>query len=193
MCDKPLVHFSYQYSVIKMALHSFMMEYIPYNQGTDYDSQTLVFLKSGNIYDQGRKDEFCGRIKEWLNQAIRVVGGKQPIIVALAPGHQANSIGHGFLQEVVAKVVQANPHLQDGSNLLRRSETVPKATQGGPRDVDLHMATIQVTEAVAGRVVYILDDVWTTGATLTACERLVASAGASEIKLLAVAKTKHYL
>ena len=178
-----------------MALYSFMMDYIPVDQGKDYDSQNLVFLKSGKIYDQKRKEEFCNRIIQWLNRELSGLGGSEPVIVALAPGHEANSSGHGFLCEIVAEVVRNNPRLQDGSKLLRRTKTIEKATKGGPRDVKLHMESIEVTnpEAVVGRVVYILDDVWTTGATLTACEKLVAGAGAREIKLLAVAKTKHYL
>ena len=177
-----------------MALYSFMMDYIPYQQGSDYDSQTLVFLKSGNIYSKSRKEKFYSRIKGWLmEEALRGVDTSAAIIVALAPGHTAES-SHGFLNEVIAEVVQTTPRVQDGRNLLRRTTTVQKATEGGPRDVDLHMQTIQVTnpELVAGRVVCILDDVWTTGATLTACERLMVSAGASKVRLLAVAKTKHY-
>ena len=173
-----------------------MMDYIPYKNGHDYDSQTLVYLKkSGNNYDlEGRKEKLCTRIKEWLMKALSGVDEKAAIIVALAPGHTVES-SHGFLSEVVVEVVQKIPRLQDGRTLLRRITTVPKATEGGPRDVDLHMATIQVTNpgSVAGKVVCIVDDVWTTGATLTACERLMASAGASQIRLLAVAKTKHYL
>ena len=179
-----------------MDLKGFMMDYIPYQKGVvhDYDSQTLVYVKSGTVYDQSRKDKFCSRIKEWLTKEIRSgVDGRAAIVIAMAPGHQAGS-SHGFLSEIIAEIVRANPfRLRDGRTLLQRTVTVQKATAGGPRDPNRHMETIQVTNPglVRGKVVYIVDDVWTTGATLTACGNLMANAGAKEIKLLAVAKTKH--
>ena len=181
----------------EMELKSFMMEYIPYQKGVahEYDSQTLVYVKSGTVYDPNRKYQFCSRIKEWLTkETLNGVDGRAAIVIAMAPGHKAGS-SHSFLSEIIAEIVQANPlKLRDGRTLLQRTATVRKATDGGPRDTNLHMQTIEVTdpESVRGRVVYIVDDVWTTGATLTACRNLMVKAGAKEIKLLAVAKTKYY-
>jgi predicted amidophosphoribosyltransferase len=41
---------------------------------------------------------------------------------------------------------------------------------------------------VAGRVVTLVDDVLTTGATAHACARALLAAGVSEVRLLAVAR-----
>ena len=174
-------------------LFDFMMEYIPYQMGKDHDSQTLVFLKSGNIYEQARKEKFLSRIKKLLQTAaLSGVDEKAVVIIAMAPGHSAGS-SHGFLSEVIAAVAGTNPRLQDGRDLLRRTATVQKATEGGPRDVNIHYKTIEVTipAMVKGRLVCILDDVWTTGSTLNACKWRMDEAGATDVRLIAVAKTKH--
>ena len=75
--------------------------------------------------------------------------------------------------------------------MLIRTRDVPKAAHGGPRDQSLHEETIQVTDPskVKGKVVYIIDDVWTTGSTLRACASLMHKAGASDVKLPVFGKT----
>lgn len=75
--------------------------------------------------------------------------------------------------------------------MLRRTKEVPKAAKGGPRDRDLHEKTIVVSEpdAIKDQLVYIFDDVWTTGSTLTACTNLMYKAGAKKVQLFAVGKT----
>ena len=61
-----------------------------------------------------------------------------------------------------------------------------------PRDQTLHEQTIEVRNpaTVRNKIVYIFDDVWTTGATLLACAEVFKSAGAIEVKLYAVGKTE---
>jgi predicted amidophosphoribosyltransferase len=41
---------------------------------------------------------------------------------------------------------------------------------------------------VAGRTVILVDDVWTTGATLDECARVLKEAGAKEVRALTVAR-----
>jgi predicted amidophosphoribosyltransferase len=43
-------------------------------------------------------------------------------------------------------------------------------------------------EHVIGRTIVIVDDVWTTGATLNECARVLKEAGATEVRALTVAR-----
>ena len=110
------------------------------------------------------------------------------IVIAIAPGHSPES-PENFLHPIIGNLIGGK--IKDGRDLLKRTEKVQKATKGGPRDQSLHEKTIKVTDPskVKNKVVYIIDDVWTTGSTLRACASLMRKAGASDVKLLAVGKT----
>ena len=110
------------------------------------------------------------------------------IIVAIAPGHSPQSLPN-FLHPIIGELIGGN--IKDGRDLLKRTKEVKKAAHGGPRDQSLHEDTIEVTDPskVKNKVVYIIDDIWTTGSTLRACANLMREAGASDVKLLAVGKT----
>jgi len=81
--------------------------------------------------------------------------------------------------------------VEDGSSYLQRIETVKKSTEGGTRSIYTHLNSIVVTDPklIEGKIVCIIDDIWTTGCTLCACARKMEEAGASDIKLVAVGKT----
>ena len=93
------------------------------------------------------------------------------------------------MHPIIGNLIKGN--IKDGKGLLICTTKVPKAAHGGPRDQSLHEKTVKVTDSskVKDKVVYIIDDVWTTGSTLRACASLIRKAGASDVKLLAVGKT----
>ncbi len=181
-------------------LNASMMPFYPYHSGNNplhtpgSDSQTLVFVKRGSAIQQ-RKEALISKIITFLCGLDQPAG--PPVVLALAPGHKPKS--YGFLQEVIQKL--AREHLTrfvDGSTQLMRTVEVPKsATTPGPRDIAIHRNSIAVCtpSGVAveslntGRVVWILDDIWTSGATLRACGEKISTTGASEIKLIAIGKT----
>lgn len=81
----------------------------------------------------------------------------------------------------------------DGTACLVRTRKLEKASRGGPRSVDLHLETIQVSHEhiIRGAEVLLLDDVTTTGASIKACEQLLLAAGAGVVKTFALARTGH--
>lgn len=186
-------------------LNDYMIEYHPYYNGRNpkhthgSDSQTLVYLKSGQLQgrDPGRFYAFCERVKKWLLTSIRSVieEAQTPslIVVSVAPGHKEKSPPN-FLHDIVRDVLKQPEfrRVKNGSHCLQRTKTVPKSTDGSTtRSVFTHLDSIQVddSEIIKGKIVMIVDDVWTTGSTLRACASLVKNAGASDTKLIAVGKT----
>ena len=73
--------------------------------------------------------------------------------------------------------------------LQRHTQVQKQATSSGMRDINTHLNSIKVVGEVAGKVVCILDDVWTSGCTLRACHQLVTEQGAKKVYLLAIGKT----
>ena len=169
-------------------MEDYFIDYHPYNDGNNpnhypgSDSQSLVYLKEG--YESDNIEDFRQRIKIWLKGIL----DNKDIVVAIPPGHSPQSPPN-FLHALVGSLIHGN--IKDSRDLLIRTREVPKAAHGGPRDQSLHEETIQVTDPskVKDKVVYIIDDIWTTGSTLRACASLMREAGASDVKLFAVGKT----
>lgn len=175
-------------------LAGFMIDYVPHNSGErDYDSQTLVYFKSGKVYDHTRRAKFEERIQIWCEKILRKYS---KVVFAIAPGHSADSDGsQNFLYNILEKVIEKFPtRVIDGRTLLYRKLGVDKAAHGGRRSQSLHERTISVRHEneyiLRDQIVLIFDDVWTTGCTLCACAKLVRTKKAKVVKLFAVGKTK---
>ena len=178
-------------------LDSFMIDYHPYHGGQNQlhfgDSQSLVYLKSGNFYDEGKKEEIVDRITKWLSQWL--LANKSPsssLVVAVAPGHLQDS-QPSFLCQILHFVLSTPgfESVENGSSYLRRTKDVPKSTDGGIRSIYTHLESIEVLNPalVTGKTVCVIDDIWTSGSTLRACASKMQQAGASSTKMAAVGKT----
>jgi adenine/guanine phosphoribosyltransferase-like PRPP-binding protein len=79
----------------------------------------------------------------------------------------------------------------DGSTLIERFKSIESAHGGGKRSVSLHLNSIRIKNAdlVKDREVWLIDDVVTTGSSLTACKTLLMRSGAKNVKCLAIGKT----
>ena len=181
------------YEVELQELDFFMMDYYPKNSGLkDWDSQTLVYLKMEEIYDEHRKYKFVGRIKAWLSKCINEIKANhkgEEIILGFAPSHSPSSPDSFMITELDIDSLCQDPLFSVHPKLLERDVLVPKQATGGVRSVGIHLNSIKVTKDLTGKIVCILDDVWTTGCTLNACIELVKQRGAKQAYTLAIAKT----
>jgi ComF family protein len=108
------------------------------------------------------------------------------------PLHPRRRLERGYNQsELVACELKRRTRLEVVAHaLVRRRETAPQAGLSAAarrRNVTGAFA-VRHRARVAGRVVVLLDDVWTTGATALACARILKEAGAAEVRLLSVAR-----
>ena len=74
--------------------------------------------------------------------------------------------------------------------LVRRKDTKPQAglSAAGRRLNVAGAFAVRRRTQIAGRVVVLVDDVLTTGATAQACARALKDGGAAEVRLLAAAR-----
>ena len=171
-----------------------MIPYYPYHGGQgnqDWDSQTIVYIKRGSINPQ-RRQAFITRIEDWLRECIEAIKNAHPgenIILGFVPGHLQNDHNAGFLTELNINDLLDDHFSIDVDMLLRTTTTASQAAGGGVRSIQKHLDTIEVAGDVAGKIVYIMDDVWTTGCTMNACSQLVTEAGANQVYTIVVART----
>lgn len=129
----------------------------------------------------GRK--VAARLKELVNR-------KEPIIVAIVPGHTADSCSPG-LRSIVRNHLRPVFNIANKRNPLRRHTTTKKRAKGGDRSAQNIRDTVEVLDDVLtpGCTVVLLDDVTTTGTSLQTCAELLLENGASNVICMALMKT----
>ena len=59
----------------------------------------LVYLKSLGVWQETRKKAFYSRVLTWLERVFAMIDS--PVVIAVAPGHQANLNCCDFMHEIV--------------------------------------------------------------------------------------------
>lgn len=162
-------------------------------QENDFDSSTLRYMKMNNVFDPYRQSAFEARVKKWLKDYINNNYSEGTVyVMCIAPGHEAFD-DSSFMYSLVKQFIDENKdlNLEDGRHLLQRYITIEKQSNAGAnRNEETHRNSIMINiDNSNGKIVIILDDVWTTGCTLRACEEKVRTTGPRDVKILAIGKT----
>ncbi len=128
-----------------------------------------------------------------LESGLRVqYAGEQVDLVVPVPLFRARFRERGYNQsELLARALARRVGLDCGSRVLRRvrdTGSQTKLTASGRLSNVLQAFDVRRPRAVAGRVVLVVDDVMTTGATLSDCARVLRRAGARRVLALTVAR-----
>ena len=108
------------------------------------------------------------------------------------PLHPQRKVERGFNQaEVMARELAELKGVELASDwLVKRIHTPPQTTLSGMDRCHNITGAFELAEkaAVKDKIVLILDDVYTTGATIKECSTLLMKGGAQEVRALTVAR-----
>lgn len=130
-------------------------------------------------------DQFFPNLDKILNPGIPI---------AIVPSCKRGEYNPALLK--IAERLAENERT-DATSLVARHQSIEPSRWKRQNDrpgntIDEHLASIQIAEPsrVTGKIVLLLDDVVTTGATFMACRKLLLDAGVAEVICLALGRTQ---
>ncbi len=158
-----------------------------------YDEHSKRLVLSLKYHDQAYLARIFG---SWLAKAGGELIRASDIIIPV-PLHYWRFVSRRYNQSALLAQALAKtcglPHLPDG--LLRTRKTLSQTglsraqrennVRGAFAANPKHLATLK------GKSVLLMDDVFTTGATIEACTKALLKAGASSVNVLTLARTAH--
>jgi ComF family protein len=138
-----------------------------------------------------------GRMLAEIVAELEPVFGEAPVLVVPVPLHASKKRERGFNQsELMARaaVKQSSPgdRLDLDPDLLERRRITQSQiglSRHQRRENIRGAFTVAKLEKVAGREVLLIDDVFTTGTTVSECARILRRAGASKVFVATAART----
>ena len=117
-----------------------------------------------------------------FREGLGQLGLPRGTILVVVPGHEARQSNAGCsLARVAVQLGAEDDRYIPRVDSLLRSSTVAKKSQGGARDPNIEHGTV-----------VILDDVVSSGGSMTAARQLVTRAGARSVAAVALGRTVRY-
>jgi hypothetical protein len=115
-----------------------------------------------------------------------------PIQVAIVPSHTKGKVSDA-LMKIAGMLADKYPNVMTRPLLTRIVDVPSSHKDNGSRQISHHMATIRVvTDNLLPNIpVLLIDDVKTTGGSMSACYHLLEQAGAGEIYPIALLETSY--
>lgn len=176
-------------------------EYHPYrvqgqvNPNCGWVSRLMMdFKRAGSPNHRRAIDYFENLLVRRIN-SISV--GSSPLadseaIVTVVPSHSRGGISPS-LEELASRICRRFLTFTHEQILTRHTTVASAHREGGVRSVATHTGSISVTNRmqVLHRQIIVIDDVTTTGSTLTACDHLLRDANARLVVPIALLETTY--
>jgi ComF family protein len=138
-----------------------------------------------------------GRMLSEIIDELKPAFGEAPVLVVPVPLHASKKRERGFNQsELMARAAvkqsSLGSRLEVGPDLLERSRITHSQiglSRHQRRENIRGAFLVAKPEKVAGREVLLIDDVFTTGTTVSECARILRRAGASKVFVATAART----
>jgi ComF family protein len=143
-------------------------------------------------FKYSRRLDMLPVMHHWLKSPLCLDLVRDSDVLAPVPLHPQRLRQRGFNQALL--LTQAFPEVPLERELLVRQRHTPPQTGLNPkerRDNVKGAFAVPRPELVKGRTILLIDDVFTTGATVRECARVLRRAGAREINILTVARVRH--
>ncbi|RLA88267.1 MAG: ComF family protein [Deltaproteobacteria bacterium] len=131
-------------------------------------------------------------LKNWLATSLGLELAQAADLILPVPLHSRRVRSRGFNQALI--LAQAFPDRPLGRDLLIRTRaTKPQVgLSGKERQENVHRAfAVKDPAAVAGKNILLIDDVFTSGATVRECAQVLLKAGAKQVEVLTVARVSY--
>lgn len=120
-----------------------------------------------------------------------------PYVICKAPSHDPDAKDTSIDMMVIKAKQEFLPHFfEDGRHLLKRVIKMEKSsTSNEKRSIDKQYESIEVSDPskIRNKRVLLLDDIYTSGATIGACEKRLLEAGAKEVIIFTFARTREVI
>lgn len=163
--DKNVLYL-YNYFSVRYKEHSGISEKILlFKEG---DLQTIDYFV--NAMSEAM-DSYYGKHMDYLSN----------MLICVVPSHAEGKYSPGLLQ--MARILANKYGMTNASNLIKRTKTHEKKSQGGNRDIDVMLDTLDLNHYINifNKDIIVLDDVTTTGNSIEAVRHLLKENGANRV------------
>ena len=170
-----------------------LYDYHPWDSGNnpniDKITNTILNLKTKKPEKFRFRDQavnFFSKVMKTQLLGLNCANSKSFCVV---PSHEKDKVCVGLLK--LMDNLSADFGFINTNNLIRRTNTVAKAATGGDRSLQHHLNSLEVinVQHVHNQVIYLFDDISSTGNSLKACKSLLMSAGALKVVMISLGQT----